>query len=77
MGEFDVSILDDTTAKLDVVYSIVKLNCHLTKPVLVLMGSISIAEENCIWGELTHRNGIMTDANAIIQNVLVDWLKGD
>jgi len=50
LGEFDVVILDDTTAKPDVVYSIIKLNCHLAKPVLVLVGSISAAEENCIWG---------------------------
>lgn len=50
LGEFDVAILDDTTAKSDVVYSIIKLNCHLTKPVLVLVGDISAVEENCIWG---------------------------
>lgn len=48
--EFDVAILDNTTMKLDVIYSLIKLNCHLSKPVLILVGNISTSEENCIWG---------------------------
>lgn len=48
--DFDVIILDDTKMKSDIVYSIIKLNCYLLKPVLVLVENISTAEENRIWG---------------------------
>lgn len=50
LEEFDIAILDNTIAKSDVICSILKLNCHLTKPVIVLVRDISAAEENCIWG---------------------------
>lgn len=50
LGEFDVAIWDGTTGKSDTLCSLIKLNCHKLKPVIVLVGNISAREENCIWG---------------------------
>lgn len=50
LGEYDVAILDFGTGKSDILSNLIKLNCHKLKPVLVLVGNISVREENCIWG---------------------------
>lgn len=46
----DMVILDGTNMESEILYNIIKLNCHLSKPVLALVGEISAAKENCIWG---------------------------
>lgn len=50
MEEFDVAILDGTIGQSYTLSNLIKLNCHKRKPVMVLVGNISVREENCIWG---------------------------
>lgn len=48
--EFDIVILEDTPVDAERFHNIIKLNCHLTKPILIITGNISAAEEISIWG---------------------------
>lgn len=48
--EFDIVILEDTPKGADRFHNIIKLNCYLEKPILIITGNISAAEEISIWG---------------------------